>query len=298
MAYYLIDFENVKSRGMEGVELLTEEDTVCIFYSDNADSMTFDLHRKLNETKANIIYHKVAVGTKNALDFQLATYLGYLICEQQREGIHPNYFIVTKDNGFTSLMVYWKAQGVPVRIIRNLLWGKNPVAEQNLLTEEEQEAETVVTTAEDVAEQPQPIQPEPVEETKESAQPEPETVDESAQPVKKPSRKKSNTRKKSVAKTDDKTAEKKAAEKKPTEKKPAEKKPAEKKPAEEPDELTLAVEKVLTDQTIVPQVVKFIRQYKTKQGINNALNKEFKDSKRTSEIYSAIKPLIADKKGK
>ncbi len=348
MAYYLIDFENVKSRGMEGVELLTEEDTVCIFYSDNADSMTFDLHRKLNETKANIIYHKVAVGTKNALDFQLATYLGYLICEQQREGIHPNYFIVTKDNGFTSLMVYWKAQGVPVRIIRNLLWGKNPVAEQNLLTEEEQETETVVTAAEDVTEQLQPTQPEPVEETKEPvqpekadapeetmqpktekadapeestqpkaveetkepvqpekadapeepAQPEPETVAEPAQPVKKPSRKKSNTRKKSAAKADDKTEEKKSAEKKPTEKKPAEKKPAEKKPAEESDELTLAVEKVLTDQSIVPQVVKFIRQYKTKQGINNALNKEFKDSKRTSEIYSAIKPLIANKKGK
>ena len=335
MAYYLIDFENVKSRGMEGVELLTEEDTVCIFYSDNADSMTFDLHRKLNETKADIIYHKVAVGTKNALDFQLATYLGYLICEQQREGIHPNYFIVTKDNGFTSLMVYWKAQGVPVRIIRNLLWGKNPAAEQNLLTEEEQETETVVTAAEDVTEQPEPvketqepIQPEPVEETKEPMQPKPEeadapeeptqpepvketqepvqpepekadaleeptqpeseTVDASAQPVKKPSGKKSNARKKSTAKTDDKTAEKKSAEKKS----------AEKKPAEESDELTLAVEKVLTDQAIVPQVVKFIRQYKTKQGINNALNKEFKDSKRTSEIYSSIKPLIADKKGK
>ena len=312
MAYYLIDFENVKSRGMEGVELLTEEDTVCIFYSDNADSMTFDLHRKLNETKANIIYHKVAVGTKNALDFQLATYLGYLICEPQREGIHPNYFIVTKDNGFTSLMVYWKAQGVPVRIIRNLLWGKNPAAEQNLLTEEEQETETVVTAAEDVTEQPEPAQPEPtqpepVEETKEPmqpepekadapeepTQPEPETVDTPVQPVKKPSRKKSNARKKSTAKTDDKTTEKKSAEKKSTEKKPAEK-----KPAEELDELTLAVEKVLTDQAIVPQVVKFIRQYKTKQGINNALNKEFKDSKRTSEIYSAIKPLIADKKGK
>ena len=237
MAYYLIDFENVKSRGMEGVELLTEEDTVCIFYSDNADSMTFDLHRKLNETKANIIYHKVAVGTKNALDFQLATYLGYLICGQQSEGIHPNYFIVTKDNGFTSLMVYWKAQGVPVRIIRNLLWGKNPVAEQNLLTEEEQETETVVTATEDVTELPateeeqtQPIQPETVETPaeptqpepekadapEEPAQPEPETVDEPAQPVKKPSRKKNNTRKKSAAKTDDKTEEKKPAEKKPS----------------------------------------------------------------------------------
>ncbi len=280
MAYYLIDFENVKSRGMEGVELLTEEDAVCIFYSDNADSMTFDLHRKLNETKAKIIYHKVAVGTKNALDFQLATYLGYLICEQQREGIHPDYFIVTKDNGFTSLMVYWKAQGVPVRIIRNLLWGKNPVPEQNLLAEEEteteqklpeetiqepaqeQQPEEPVAVTEEVTateENKEPAQPEMVEETPESVQP--KQVEEPAKPAKKPAKKK-------------------------------------KKPAEETDELTVAVEKVLTDQTIVPQVVKFIRQYKTKQGINNALNKEFKDSKRTSEIYSAIKPLIADKKGK
>ncbi len=300
MAYYLIDFENVKSRGMEGVELLTEEDTVCIFYSDNADSMTFDLHRKLNETKAQIIYHKVAVGTKNALDFQLATYLGYLICEQQREDIHPNYFIVTKDNGFTSLMVYWKAQGVPVRIIRNLLWGKNPTAEQNLPVEEnaeemtestEQETEKATevmteepeaeVTAEEIAEEPLPEvtesadveekEPNDTEKQDESV----EIAEETAEPVKKPAKRKSNnTRKKSAAKA------------------------TEKETAEEPDELTQAVEKVLSDQTIVPQVVKFIRQYKTKQGINNALNKEFKDSKRTSEIYSAIKPLIADKKGK
>lgn len=272
MAYYLIDFENVKSRGMEGVELLTEEDTVCIFYSDNADSMTFDLHRKLNETKAKIIYHKVAVGTKNALDFQLATYLGYLICEQQKEDIHPDYFIVTKDNGFTSLLVYWKAQGVPVRIVRNLLWGKNPTAEQSTLTEEvpeelpeeteqEQEPEETVVTVEEAAEQP--------EETVVPAEETAEQPEEPAEPEKKPAKKKNNTRK-----------------------------TAQKKTTEAPDELTAAVEKVLTDQTIVPQVVKFIRQYKTKQGINNALNKEFKDSKRTSEIYSAIKPLIADKKGK
>lgn len=346
MAYYLIDFENVKSRGMEGVELLAKEDTVCIFYSDNADSMTFDLHRKLNETKAQIIYHKVAVGTKNALDFQLATYLGYLICEQQKEGIHPDYFIVTKDNGFTSLMVYWKAQGVPVRITRNLLWGKNPTAEQNPAAEEnaeeitgsveqesvqallsvkeaepvaagstEQETEnaTAVMTEEpkaevDAEEIAEPafvsvqILEEPLPEIGESVGMEPENitdavtqdvaaknVEEPAESAKKPARKKSNnTRKKSTAKT---------AEKKSTEKKTAEK-AADKKAAEEPDELAQAVEKVLSDQTIVPQVVKFIRQYKTKQGINNALNKEFKDSKRTSEIYSAIKPLIADKKGK
>lgn len=344
MAYYLIDFENVKSRGMEGVELLAEEDTVCIFYSDNADSMTFDLHRKLNETKAQIIYHKVAVGTKNALDFQLATYLGYLICEQQKEGIHPNYFIVTKDNGFISLMVYWKAQGVPVRIIRNLLWGKNPTVEQNLLTEEnteevtesteqkteqsmpmaEADQETVeiteetekatatATMTEDPEQEATPeeaIEPafvsgqipeEPLTDIAEAGGLETENVDTAAEPAKKQTRKKSNNiRKKTTAKTaETRSAEKKTTQKKTTEKKTTEKKAADKKSAEEPDELTQAVGKVLSDQTIVPQVVKFIRQYKTKQGINNALNKEFKDSKRTSEIYSAIKPLIADKKGK
>lgn len=301
MAYYLIDFENVKSRGMEGVELLAKEDTVCIFYSDNADSMTFDLHRKLNETKAQIIYHKVAVGTKNALDFQLATYLGYLICEQQKEGIHPDYFIVTKDNGFTSLMVYWKAQGVPVRITRNLLWGKNPTAEQNPAAEEKaeemtgsveqenvqelslEEAEPVAVDAEEIAE-PAFVSVQILEE------PLPEILEPvPVEPVKKTVRKKSgNTRKKNTANM---------TEKKTTEK-TVDKKASEKKAAEEPDELAQAVEKVLSDQAIVPQVVKFIRQYKTKQGINNALNKEFKDSKRTSEIYSAIKPLIADKKGK
>ena len=301
MAYYLIDFENVKSRGMEGVDLLTEEDTVCIFYSDNADSMTFDLHQKLNETKAKIIYHKVAVGTKNALDFQLATYLGYLICEQQKEDIHPNYFIVTKDNGFYSLMVYWKAEGVPVRIIRNLLWGKNQAEEQNLTVDEsieelaseviEQETdgiftEAVLTQEPEVDEaQPwieieteEPENPSIEEETTKNSE-EIQIPEPAEKPVKKPAKKKNSSTRKNTGKT-------------------AEKKNTEKKSAEETDELTQAVEKVLSDQAIVPQVVKFIRQYKTKQGINNALNKEFKDSKRTSEIYSAIKPLIADKKGK
>lgn len=276
MAYYLIDFENVKSRGMEGVELLSEEDTVCIFYSDNADSMTFDLHQKLNETKAEIMYHKVAVGTKNALDFQLATYLGYLICEKQQEGIHPNYFIVTKDNGFNSLLGYWKTQGVPVRIIHNLLWGKNQTTEQKSLTDEaaenlqEEMVEPGDMPGEILAQTPEEILPEVTEAEQE---PPAETVkqEETPEAVKKPAKKKNNT---------GKTTQKKNVA------------------GGEKDELTREVEKVLKDQTIVPKVVKFIRQYKTKQGLNNALNKEFKDSRRTSEIYSAIKPLIADKKGK
>lgn len=337
MSYYLVDFENVKSRGMEGVELLSEEDTVCIFYSNNADSMTFDLHRKLNETKAHIIYHKVAVGTKNALDFQLATYLGYLICDRQKSEQTQEYYIVTKDNGFYSLLVYWKAEGVPVRIIRNLMWGKNPeaVPEENPealeVPGEMPETTEIVGPEEDIAEDfisdhsneektvetefeiwettlPEIIEPENLGETssetdtvtemipatdagaktgmKKGAEAQKEAASGKKAPVKKKNAAKKADQKENTANA--KTGKKAVS---------GSKQKAEKTEQTE-EELTRAVEAVLKEKEIVPQVVKFIRQYKTKQGINNALNKEFKDTKRTSEIYSAIKPLIADKKGK
>ena len=41
----------------------------------------------------------------------------------------------------------------------------------------------------------------------------------------------------------------------------------------------------------------YIINYKTKQGINNALVSKYK-SKQAGEIYQAIKPLIKDKKAK
>ena len=93
MSYYLVDFENVKKDGLDGIHKLGKEDKVCIFYSKNADSITFDQHRRLIESKADIELCKVDVDSKNALDFQLATQLGYLIANQAADA---NY-IVSKD---------------------------------------------------------------------------------------------------------------------------------------------------------------------------------------------------------
>ena len=31
--YILVDYENVRTKGLEGVEFLTEDDTLIIFYS-------------------------------------------------------------------------------------------------------------------------------------------------------------------------------------------------------------------------------------------------------------------------
>ena len=191
MTYYLIDYENVKTHGLDGISGLGREDSVCLFYSENADTLTFGLHRRLSEAKAEIQYQKVETGTKNALDFQLSSYLGYLISENRDR--NARFYIVTKDKGFGALVSYWSRRDVPVKIVMDL-----------------------------------------------------------------------------AGRDEDK----------------------------EKDELNDRVSKVVSDKTAVPTVVKIIQQYKTKQGINNALLKDFKDNKRASEIYTAIKPLITDKKGR
>ena len=49
----------------------------------------------------------------------------------------------------------------------------------------------------------------------------------------------------------------------------------------------------------VDVVLKIVQQYKTKQGIMNALMKKYPsaDNKKSSKIYKTIKPLLSDKKG-
>ena len=66
---------------------------------------------------------------------------------------------------------------------------------------------------------------------------------------------------------------------------------------QEQQQLLQKVEKLVNDKEIAKVVTDYIINYKTKQGINNALVSKYK-SKQAGEIYQAIKPLIKDKKGK
>lgn len=103
MKAFLIDFENVKSKGLAGIEELAAEDKVIIFYSENSDTISFDMHRKVLTCKADIEYLKVRVGGKNALDFQLSTLLGYILAK----GIYESIFIISGDKGFDKLHDFW-----------------------------------------------------------------------------------------------------------------------------------------------------------------------------------------------
>ena len=128
MSYYLVDFENVKKDGLDGIHKLGEEDKVCILYSKNADSITFEQHKKIMESKADIELCKVDVGSKNALDFQLATQLGFLIANKSAD----SYYIVSKDKGFEILSGYWKSRGVSVTLIADIMGRSHDQGAQEL----------------------------------------------------------------------------------------------------------------------------------------------------------------------
>lgn len=103
MAIFLIDYENVRTSAFNGLENLTKDDRVIVFYTSNSDNLTFSLMQRLSESRACIEYKKVSCGGKNSLDFQLCSYLGYLIgtCSDTK------FHIVSKDKGFFSMISLW-----------------------------------------------------------------------------------------------------------------------------------------------------------------------------------------------
>jgi hypothetical protein len=104
MRIFFIDFENVHSEGMTGVDHLTESDEVVIFYSNNADSITFDILHKLMFCKSKLSYYKIKRGGKNALDFQLSCYLGFKI----NKNPEAEFYIISKDNGYDFIIDFWE----------------------------------------------------------------------------------------------------------------------------------------------------------------------------------------------
>lgn len=119
MAYYFVDFENVSEYGLVGIDELTEQDEVCIFYSKNANHLTFEYCNLIKDCRAFVHFYKASVGHSNALDFQLVTTLGYIVHLNISKGKHARYVIVSKDQGFNSVIHFWK-QNKNLDIIRTV----------------------------------------------------------------------------------------------------------------------------------------------------------------------------------
>ncbi len=117
MAIYLIDYENTKN--LSGINNLSADDCVVIFYSNKANSLSFDAHKEIMLSNAKVEYKYVDVGSQNALDFQLSSYLGYII--KQNENTECKIYIVSKDKGFSHVSSFWeKEKSIDIQILCDL----------------------------------------------------------------------------------------------------------------------------------------------------------------------------------
>lgn len=106
MNYYLIDFENVRTDGIRDLRGVSEGDAIILFYSEQCKNISLDIIDSIMKLKVQYSSFKAKVGTKNALDFQLAAHLGYLIGQGNNQ--ESKYYIVSNDKGYDCLCDYWK----------------------------------------------------------------------------------------------------------------------------------------------------------------------------------------------
>ena len=117
MNYYFIDYENVHADGFIGIENLGENDTICVMYTEQSKAFSLELVEKITRQRVKLESYKAGTGAKNSLDFQLASYLGYMIAKS--EGTGDCFYIVSRDTGFNHLVDFWAARGASVTRIAN-----------------------------------------------------------------------------------------------------------------------------------------------------------------------------------
>ncbi len=116
MSVFLIDYENVNEAGLEGIKNLKSEDQVHIFYSDQIKTIPFERSIELSQSRAKIEFIQTRKTAKNYLDFQLATYLGFLIGKGERGEV----IVVSNDKGFDSVVDFWKGRNITISRYENI----------------------------------------------------------------------------------------------------------------------------------------------------------------------------------
>ncbi len=106
---FLVDFENVKSAGLVGLDQVGPDGEVIIMYSVNSNTISFEMHQKILRSTVKILYYQTRRTGKNALDFQLASLLGYLLAS----GDYSHLYVVSNDAGFDVLRDFWTSQFIP-----------------------------------------------------------------------------------------------------------------------------------------------------------------------------------------
>ncbi|MDR0984032.1 MAG: hypothetical protein LBL93_03360 [Ruminococcus sp.] len=129
---YLIDYENVHNKGIEKINSFKENDKVVIFY--HIDNSTFEISlskfsdmikKKVEFQLEEFEQENISSKDKpNYLDFQLATYLGYSISQNEKE----EYTIVSNDKDYKAVIDFWKKRNVDIKLLKINISNKQQIA--------------------------------------------------------------------------------------------------------------------------------------------------------------------------
>lgn len=98
--------------------------------------ISIDTIGQLQGKGIQVAFEKTTVGTSNALDFQLVSYLGYLI-QEDRSRV---YYIVSHDHDFQCVCDFWKKKSVDIRLIDQIGTAPKPQQPQQEKKRSEEKA--------------------------------------------------------------------------------------------------------------------------------------------------------------
>ena len=124
--HFLVDSENVNDNWLMLFDMADEDDEIVVFYTKKSPHMSYmSVIRLIENNKINIRFEECYEGT-NALDFQLVSYIGYLMgcggaCSENKcdaasaETGADEYIIMSNDTGYDPAVRFWKDKGYAVR---------------------------------------------------------------------------------------------------------------------------------------------------------------------------------------
>lgn len=124
--HFLVDSENVNDNWLMLFDMADEDDEIVVFYTKKSPHMSYmSVIRLMENNKINIRFEESYEGT-NALDFQLVSYMGYLMgcagsfsekkCDAaSAESCADEYIIMSNDTGYDPAVRFWKDKGFAVR---------------------------------------------------------------------------------------------------------------------------------------------------------------------------------------
>ena len=94
---FLVDGDNNIGTGLKGIDMLSEQDAVLIFYQKAGLALT-KIQKLCAGTRAEVQYIESVRGGKNSIDFQIITELGVLVGKREADYA----YVISQDKGYAA----------------------------------------------------------------------------------------------------------------------------------------------------------------------------------------------------